>query len=53
MWSAAAVIAEMVLNTPMFLSDSSVDHMASIICKLGTPSMYEMELLNPNAVEYY
>ena len=41
-WSAGAVIAEMVLGTPLFASESSVDHMATIISKLGTPSLIEM-----------
>ena len=38
MWSAGAVIAEMFLGFPLFASESSVDHMAVIFSKLGTPS---------------
>lgn len=38
-WSVGAVIAEMAIGTPLFLSESSTEHMAVIISKLGTPSI--------------
>jgi serine/threonine protein kinase len=41
-WSAGCVIAEMVMNRPIFEGENSTDQLLRIIRVVGTPSSEEM-----------
>ncbi|AWU74037.1 uncharacterized protein C5L36_0A06310 [Pichia kudriavzevii] len=52
LWSAACVIAEMVLGHPLFPGQSGIDQLVEIIKLLGTPTRDEIEALNPNYIDH-
>ena len=45
-WSAGCIIAELLMGSPLFLSDSTTGHIIEIMKVLGTPS--KKEILNMN-----
>jgi serine/threonine protein kinase len=51
-WSIGCVIAELVLNEPLFLGDSSVDQIVEIIKVLGTPTRKQIREMNPEYLQY-
>jgi serine/threonine protein kinase len=51
-WSIGCVIAELVLNEPIFPGESSIDQLFEIIKVLGTPSKKQIKEMNPNYEEY-
>jgi serine/threonine protein kinase len=52
MWSYGCVLAELLLNAPMFPSNTSVDHLVEIIKVLGSPSKMDLKAMNPNYSEF-
>lgn len=46
-WSAACVIAEMLLLQPLFRGSTSDDQLAKIIKIMGTPSLKQIQDMNP------
>lgn len=50
-WSIGCVIAEMVMNEPLFSGDSSVDQLIEIIKVLGTPTKDQVLKMNPSYKE--
>ena len=51
-WSAGCVLAEIILGQPLFLGDSSTDQLVEIIKIIGTPSIAEINQMNPNYTEF-
>ncbi|CEF71166.1 Protein kinase domain and Serine/threonine-/dual specificity protein kinase, catalytic domain and Protein kinase-like domain-containing protein [Strongyloides ratti] len=51
-WSAGAVLAELLLGTPIFPGESAVDQLVEIIKVLGTPTKEQIRKMNPNYTEY-
>mmetsp|Transcript_1131 Transcript_1131/g.3552 ORF Transcript_1131/g.3552 Transcript_1131/m.3552 type:complete len:383 (-) Transcript_1131:14-1162(-) len=51
-WSVGCVIAELLLGTPLFPGESGVDQLVEIIKVLGTPTLDEIQAMNPNYTEY-
>lgn len=47
MWSVACVTAEMILQQVLFPGDSGVDQLMEIIKVLGTPSIHDLNAMNP------
>ncbi len=47
-WSVGCVILEMIQGSPLFVGDSSVDHLIEIIRVLGTPTKTQVIDMNPN-----
>ncbi|EAS04143.2 glycogen synthase kinase-3 (macronuclear) [Tetrahymena thermophila SB210] len=47
-WSVGCVIAEMVLGDPIFAGESSVDQLIEIIKILGTPTLQQIQHMNPD-----
>jgi len=45
------VIAEIFLGEPLFFSESSLDHLVSIISVLGTPTKEDLIAMNPQIKE--
>lgn len=52
MWSIGTVIAEMVIGEPLFPGESATDQLVEIIKILGTPSMDEVNEMNPSHSEF-
>lgn len=50
-WSAGAVLAELLLGQPIFPGDSGVDQLVEIIKVLGTPSKTHIHEMNPDYKE--
>jgi glycogen synthase kinase 3 beta len=46
-WSTGCVIAELVLNHPLFPGESAVDQLVEIIKILGTPTKNQILIMNP------
>jgi glycogen synthase kinase 3 beta len=46
-WSAGCVILEMLNGDPLFIGDTSVNHLIEIIKVLGTPTQSEVIAMNP------
>jgi serine/threonine protein kinase len=46
-WSLGCVFAELLLGTPLFPGDSSVDQLVEIMKVLGTPSKVDIRRMNP------
>ncbi|KAM9920652.1 hypothetical protein OXX59_007072 [Metschnikowia pulcherrima] len=51
-WSAACVMAEMIVGQPLFPGESGVDQLVEIIKILGTPTREQIKCMNPNYTEY-
>jgi len=51
-WSAGCVLAELLLGVPLFPGESGVDQLVEIIKVLGTPTLEEIQSMNPNYTEY-
>jgi glycogen synthase kinase 3 beta len=47
-WSVGCVLLEMIQGTPLFIGESSVDHLIEIIKVLGTPTKTQVIDMNPN-----
>lgn len=47
-WSAGCVMAEMVIGKPLFKGDNAVAYLIEVIKKMGTPSEYELNSMNPD-----
>ena len=52
LWSGGCVIAEMVLQQPIFAGDSSLEQIVEIIKVLGTPNKNQIIAMNPEYTEY-
>lgn len=46
-WSVGCVILEMMLGQPLFIGESSIDHLIEIIKVLGTPTKSQVIDMNP------
>lgn len=46
-WSSGCVLAELLLNQPIFAGESAIDQLVEIIKVLGTPNREEVNLMNP------
>jgi serine/threonine protein kinase len=51
-WSTGCVIAELVLNEPLFPGDTSIDQIVEIIKLLGTPTRKQINEMNPDYKSY-
>lgn len=51
-WSVGCVVAELLLGAPLFAGESGVDQLVEIIKVLGTPTLDEIQAMNPNYTEY-
>ena len=47
-WSVGCVILEMINGSPLFIGESSIDHLIEIIKVLGTPTKTQVIDMNPN-----
>jgi serine/threonine protein kinase len=52
LWSGGCVIAELVLQQPIFAGDSSLEQIVEIIKVLGTPNKNQIIAMNPEYTEY-
>ena len=52
LWSGGCVIAEMVLQQPIFSGESSLKQIVEIIKVLGTPNKSQIQSMNPEYKEY-
>ncbi len=52
LWSGGCVIAELVLQQPIFAGDSSLEQIVEIIKVLGTPNKSQIISMNPEYTEY-
>ena len=52
LWSSGCVIAELVLQQPIFAGDSSLEQIVEIIKVLGTPNRKQIQSMNPEYTEY-
>jgi glycogen synthase kinase 3 beta len=46
-WSMGCVLLEIINQVPVFIGESSVDHLIEVIKVLGTPSKREVMDMNP------
>jgi len=51
-WSQGCVMAELILEQPIFPGESSVDQLVEIIKILGTPTQRELDAMNPNCTDF-
>lgn len=51
-WSTGCVMAELMLGSPLFPGESSVDQLIEIIKVLGTPTKEQLFIMNPVYTEY-
>ncbi|KAG0165986.1 regulator of ime2 [Apophysomyces sp. BC1034] len=51
-WSAGCVMAELILNQPLFPGESGIDQLVEIIKVLGTPTKEQLLAMNPNYTEH-
>lgn len=51
-WSVGCVMAELLIGSPLFPGESSVDQLVEIIKVLGTPTKEEINIMNPNYTEF-
>lgn len=51
-WSTGCVMAELILNQPIFPGESGVDQLVEIIKILGTPTRQQILAMNPNYTEF-
>ena len=47
-WSLGCVILEMLHGNPLFIGESSIDHLIEIIKVMGTPTKTQVVHMNPN-----
>jgi len=52
LWSGGCVIAEMVLQKPIFAGESSLEQIVEIIKVLGTPNKNQIISMNPEYTQY-
>ena len=52
LWSGGCIIAELVLQQPIFAGDSSLEQIVEIIKVLGTPNKSQIISMNPEYTEY-
>ena len=52
LWSGGCVIAEMILQKPIFSGESSLEQIVEIIKVLGTPNKSQIQSMNPEYKEY-
>ena len=52
MWSVGCILAELILGTPIFAGDSSVDQLVEIVKVLGTPTMQQIRDMNPAYADF-
>jgi len=48
MWSLGCILLEIVNARPLFIADSSLNHILEIIKVLGTPSKEDVRSMNPH-----
>jgi len=53
LWSAACVIAETFMNTPLFPGESNDRQLLAIIRSMGTPTRQELQCLNPQFTSHH
>jgi glycogen synthase kinase 3 beta len=54
LWSAGCVFAQLLLNgQPLFIAGSNIDQLVEIIKVLGTPSVEQIQELNPNYTGFH
>jgi serine/threonine protein kinase len=51
-WSAGCVIAELLINEPIFLGETSTDQLVEIIKVLGTPTRKQIYAMNPEYTKF-
>ncbi|ODQ64965.1 glycogen synthase kinase-like protein-3 beta [Nadsonia fulvescens var. elongata DSM 6958] len=51
-WSAGCVMAELMLGQPLFPGESGIDQLVEIIKVLGTPTLDQVRVMNPNYLEH-
>jgi glycogen synthase kinase 3 beta len=51
-WSVGCVIAELVINQPLFPGENSIDQLVEIIKVLGTPTKEQIHKINPLYKQY-
>ena len=51
-WSAGCVLAELFLSRPIFPGASGIDQLVEIIKVMGTPTMKQVQEMNPNYSEF-
>lgn len=47
MWSLGCILLEIVNKRPLFIADSSLNHILEVIKVLGTPSKEDIIAMNP------
>lgn len=47
-WSVGCVLLQMMQGSPLFIGESSIDHLIEIIKVLGTPTKTQVIDMNPN-----
>jgi len=52
LWSAGCVIAEMLLQQPLFTGRDGIDQLAEIMKVIGTPNLQDLKAMNPNYKNY-
>ncbi|KAJ3064833.1 regulator of ime2 [Podochytrium sp. JEL0797] len=52
LWSTGCVMSELLLGTPIFAGESSVDQLVEIIKILGTPTQDQVKSMNENYANY-
>ncbi|KAJ3060268.1 regulator of ime2 [Podochytrium sp. JEL0797] len=52
LWSTGCVMSELLLGTPIFAGESSVDQLVEIIKILGTPTQDQVKSMNENYTNY-
>lgn len=48
MWSLGCILLEMLNGRPLFIADSSLNHILEVIKVLGTPTREEVRAMNPS-----
>jgi glycogen synthase kinase 3 beta len=47
-WSVGCIMLEMIQGTPLFMGETSIDHLIEIIKVLGTPTKSQVVDMNPS-----
>lgn len=48
MWSLGCIFLEIMYGRPLFIADSSLNHILEVIKVLGTPTKDDVMAMNPN-----